>query len=71
MTARPIVLAAIQEAVQDDVADSALLDPDSLGRVWLVMELEERFDVDIADHVAFGWVTVGDVVAWAEREMRA
>ena len=66
MTVRPVVLAAIQATIQDDTDDAALLDGDSLGRVCLILELEERLDVDVADEIGFGWRTVGEVVAWAE-----
>lgn len=70
MTARPVVLAAIQATIQDDTDDAAALDSDSLGRVCLILELEERLDVDIADEIGFGWRTVGEVVAWAEGLVR-
>lgn len=43
---------------------------DSLDMVELVMDVEERFDIDISDGDADHWRTVGDVVATVERLRR-
>ena len=39
---------------------------DSLGVVALAMDLEDRLGVGVPDGEEGRWVTVGDVVRWAE-----
>ena len=73
MTARKHVILAIRSLLDDDMgspADDVELDAiglDSLGRVELAMDLEERLGVTVPDGAEDTWRTVGDVVAWAER----
>jgi len=42
------------------------LGADSLDTVELIMELEETFDIEIADEDAEGMQTVGDVIKYIE-----
>jgi acyl carrier protein len=39
--------------------------------VCLIVDLEADLGVDISDAVGLGWVTVGDVVRWAEDAVRS
>lgn len=43
------------------------LGADSLGLVECILDIEERFEVDIPDDDASAFRTVGDVVAWLAR----
>lgn len=72
MTAREPALDAIQASYGVD-ADAAVLDNygDSFSRVCLIVDLEDELGVDIPDAVGLGWVTVGDVVRWAEDAVRS
>ena len=69
MTARGAVLDAIEEVTGERPTDAVPLAElvDSLGRVLLLMAIEEALGVTFAMDAEFGWVTVGDVVAAAER----
>lgn len=52
-----------------DIEDSTLLDDvgaDSLDQVEMVMALEEKFGVEIEDHVAVKWTSVNDAVCHIE-----
>ena len=44
------------------------LGADSLDTVELIMEFEKEFDIAIPDDVAEGIATVGDAVAYIEKE---
>lgn len=71
MTARETTLDAIQASYGID-AETDVLDNygDSFSRVCLIVDLEVDFGVDISDAVGLEWVTVGDVVRWAEEAVR-
>ena len=67
MTPREHVYAAIADlADSGHFDDGSALDLDSLGRVLLAWALDERLGVTSKDGVENTWVSVGDVVAWAE-----
>lgn len=51
--------------------DATPLGADSLGRVWLAIDLEDALGVEIPDDVLLAWVTVGDVVASVEGLVKA
>jgi acyl carrier protein len=46
----------------------AELSMDSLDEVELVMALEEELGIEIYDHEAETWNTVGDVIRWIDQK---
>jgi acyl carrier protein len=71
MTARETALDAIQANYGVDAETDALDNyGDSFSRVCLIVDLEADLGVDISDAVGLEWVTVGDVVRWAEDAVR-
>jgi acyl carrier protein len=69
VTATEHVYASLREVLEtgafdDDTALVAL--GDSLALVAIVMELEERLELQIPDGTELAWTSVGDVVRWAE-----
>lgn len=71
MTARETALDAIQASYGVDADTDVLNDyGDSFSRVCLIVDLEADLGVDISDAVGLEWVTVGDVVRWAEEAVR-
>lgn len=69
---RDIVLTALAGAFGFDPGDfdehATLAElGDSLDLMDAVIELEERFDMEIDDEVADAWRTVADVIAFCER----
>ncbi len=40
---------------------------DSLGHIELLMDVEDAFDICVADEDAQQWRTVGDAVTWIEK----
>ncbi|MGO1469440.1 MAG: acyl carrier protein [Tissierella sp.] len=42
------------------------LDADSLDAVEIIMELEDEFDIEIADEEAEGFKTIGDIVKYID-----
>lgn len=70
MTACHVVLAVLSDLQDGDFADATPLDLDSLGRVLLVMGIEEQLDVTFPMDAEFGWQTVGEVVTACEGLVR-
>lgn len=72
MTARETVLDAIEEITGERPTDAVPLAElvDSLGRVDLLLAVEEALGVTFAMDAEFAWVTVGDVVTAAEQVVR-
>lgn len=55
--------------IEDDKRIAEDLGADSLDRTELVMSLEEAFEIEIPDDVAFQLLTVGDVINFVEQKL--
>lgn len=57
------------ETITEDTKILADLGADSLDLVELVMTLEEGYNIIITNEIAGGLVTVGDVVAFIDKQL--
>lgn len=69
---REIISEQLEIDGEDITADTAIQDDlgaDSLDAVDLVMNLEEAFDIEIAEEALDGFKTVGDVVRFIDENL--
>ena len=64
-------LGAEEGLLADDARLAEDLGADRLDLVEIAMSCEERFDVDIPNHVAIGLATVGDAVRYVQAQVAA
>src|SRR5258708_40235752 len=62
-------LGAEEARLTDDARLAEDLGADRLDLVEIAMSCEERFDIDIPNHVATSLATVGDAVRFVEAEL--
>ncbi len=62
---------AAGKAIRPETDLAADLNIDSVAAMDLIMELEERFDIDIPINLVSDMATVADLAAVAERQIKA
>lgn len=58
---------SVEGGLTDDLRLDDDLGYDSLGVMEVVVDLEEEFDIEIADDAMEAWRTVGDVIKTVQR----